>query len=110
MEEKQAEGIWVTCPRCKGTGKEKETHLAGLFRTEEVEIICSQCKGTKKIFHIFSCPHMSIGRIYLNGSWHLEGYATTDCIGKSCAFWDHDHGGGCLERKALLKNLYGEEK
>lgn len=105
-EEPQVEGFWKECPRCKGTGKEKKD--TGIITSKIIEIDCECCGGKKQIFFALMCSHMSLGQIYLEGTNIIRGTHYARCAGIHCHLWDHDHGGGCLERKALLKEVYPE--
>lgn len=110
MKEKTKEGFWTPCPRCKGTGIVNEEH--GFFRPNPIEVVCKQCKGTKEIFYVLQCSRISLGFIDIEGGavGGIKGFTLTGCIGAQCNLWDHQHGGGCLERKVLLGKLYGDEK
>jgi hypothetical protein len=95
----EREGFPKTCPRCNGTGKEKES--GGIFTVVEKEIDCKMCKGSKAIFYVTTCPLMSLGAQWSQGQSSFNP-TFQQCIGINCTLWDRESGdGGCLMKKAF---------
>lgn len=107
MVEEKGEGFWKECPRCKGKGTEMKDVATGLLSSERREVPCGFCGGEKRIFFTLICSRMSLGEVYLEGTNIIRGRSHTKCIGQHCHLWDHEHGGGCLERKALIAAVHG---
>jgi hypothetical protein len=106
MTEESIEGIEVQCPVCAGMKKLKITR--GFFGVTTEIIPCENCKGKGTISVPFICTRMSLPRsFYISGSSDSHGDNQQVCIGKGCHLWDHDNGGGCLERKAMIKACHG---
>jgi hypothetical protein len=105
------EGHEIPCPTCKGTGTIKGRESIGLFASREVEQLCPTCHGDKRVWLVAVCVIKS-GPIVEVSSGITDARDihphNSPCIGISCIFWDYEHHGGCLKKKALLKYLHGE--
>jgi len=75
-------GYYTECNRCKGTGDG--------YGPDKGKV-CWACNGKGRFFHPFFC-HNNVKMI---------------CEREKCNLWDKDHGGGCLQRKLLIKQIYG---
>lgn len=96
------EGYWKECPKCHGKGTVPQT--TGFFTVTTTDEACPCCNGEKKICYSTTCPLMS--GMYFGYCEHHENY-NRDCIGSECSFWDREGDGGCLIRKAMLKQVRG---
>jgi DnaJ-class molecular chaperone len=86
--------IDIPCWNCNGAKTIKTEVPDGFLTTKIVDVPCSKCNGTGLI-KIAPWCHYAAARY---GS---------ECEGSACNMWDREHDGGCLDRKARMKELYG---
>jgi len=102
-----ARGAERPCAVCKGTGSVDVRN--GIFKPKIEKQTCNNCNGEGKILIPFTCPHMSLSTEFAPYGCGGGGDNLASCIMEACSLWDHTHGGGCLERKKMLKDLYPGE-
>jgi hypothetical protein len=106
---KTAEGEWIRCGKCKGTGKVLEER--GILTSKTIEVACNFCNGQKEVFAISNCPLMTNSEFRMTNGFTSDGNYSllyTQCIGRRCAFWDRNKDDGCLKRKSMMMQIYGK--